>query len=297
MNLKDLEYFNEICMSESFTKAAQNLFITQPTITNSINRLETELNTKIFIRSSFNSQVKLTNAGKILKIHSENILNELNNLKKNLDKLETKEITFGTPPLINTYFLPKITETLLENKIFRHMKFVEEGSSSLIDMIIENKLDLAIIAYLEKIDKLNNFNLEILKHDKFKFCIGKNHELNNKAKISFKDLDNRTFIVLKETYLDNTLLHKMLKEKNINAKKIINADSVEIAKSLIASGTGIGIMFNLAIEDISDLIELQLPEDKFLTVALAYNKNHILRPCEQKLYNIILSKKALETIL
>ena len=64
MNIKDIEYFNELITTKNFSIVAQNFNVSQPTITMAIKRLEEEFNTKFFIRNKSHKELNVTDTGK-----------------------------------------------------------------------------------------------------------------------------------------------------------------------------------------------------------------------------------------
>src|SRR5690554_4268503 len=103
MELKDLRYFMEVVDYGSFTKAAVNTYISQPTLSKSIKKLEADLNVELFERST--RKLVLTDAGEIVYKQAAKILGstkELHTLLDDLMNLPTGTIKIGIPPLIGT---------------------------------------------------------------------------------------------------------------------------------------------------------------------------------------------------
>ncbi|PTI84170.1 LysR family transcriptional regulator, partial [Mammaliicoccus vitulinus] len=109
MEIKQMQYFIEVAKFKSMTKASENLYITQPTISNSIKLLEEELSVELFDRSK--RQIVLTDAGKVfykickdfLKMY-ENIPVELNNLLE----IEEGHVRIGIPTIMNVNRFTKL---------------------------------------------------------------------------------------------------------------------------------------------------------------------------------------------
>lgn len=289
MNTRDLEYFNCVCKNKNFTKAAKELFTSQPSITNAINRLETELNSKIIIRNKFNKEIQLTESGELLKKHAKNIFNEFEEMLYEIKKLEDKKIRLGVPPIIGAYFFPTFVEALINKGLFEKIEFIEEGSLKLAELLSIGKIDIALIGSLEPLDS-DQIDSTILNKDIFRVCLSENHPLANKTIIDFKELDNEVFIALGGSYLHSKVLENLLESNSITPKKIYHTENIQTAKSLIVSGIGIGIMVNMAVKQMPNLkIVPLIPNIEFI-ISVAFKKEHYLSTKEKEIVSTIRDK-------
>lgn len=108
MDIKHLQYFIEVTNFNSFTRAADHLFITQPTISKMIKNLETELGVELFDRSR--KQLILTDAGRVVLEQAKLIDKAFHNLETEMDNLlglKKGHIRIGLPPIIDASFFPE----------------------------------------------------------------------------------------------------------------------------------------------------------------------------------------------
>lgn len=108
MQLRSLEIFVTVVEKNGFTKAAENLYVGQPTISKTIRKLEQELNVTLFDRSS--KKIQLTDEGKALYQKSKDILGEVYSIPDCLNELSSVirgEVKVGIPQIIGTIFFPK----------------------------------------------------------------------------------------------------------------------------------------------------------------------------------------------
>lgn len=288
MNIRDLEYFNSVCKSKNFTKAAKELFISQPAITNAINRLELELKSKLIDRNQFSKEITLTKAGEIVRKHSKKIFNEIDEMNLEISKIKDKKIKFGIPPMIGAYFFPLFIGELMKKNLEDDIEFVEAGSLKMNKYIEEGKVDIAIVGSLNEI---NNENIEstLLKVDKFKICVGKKHKLAKKKKLSLADVENEVFIVLGSSYIHGQVIRLLIENNKINPKKIFNSDEIQTAKSLIASDVGIGIMINMAVERMPGIKTIDLEEEMEFYISIVVKKNHYITIKEKEIIDTIIN--------
>lgn len=290
MNLRDLEYFHYLCDTKSFTQTAKKLFVSQPSITMSLHKLEKELNTKLIIRDNSKKQLTLTESGEILKKRVQNIIYQINEAKIEISKINSQKIKLGIPPIIGAYFFPLFINSLVENGFTNNIDFVETGSLKMNDLLLCGKVDIALIGSLSPI---NNENIEsnTLKKDEFMLCVSKKHNLANKCIIDFKELENEQFIVLGNSYIHNNVLESLFIKHNIVPKNIYKTDEIQTAKSLIASNLGVGIMTNMAVKNMPGIKILPLKEKLYFYISIAFKKDHYISETEMEIIDLILSKK------
>lgn len=289
MNTRDLEYFNCVCKNKNFTKAAKELFTSQPSITNAINRLESELNSKIIIRNKFNKEIQLTESGKLLKKHAQNIFNEFEEMLYEIKKLEDKKIRLGVPPIIGAYFFPTFVEELITKGLFEKIEFIEEGSLKLAELLSIGKIDVALIGSLEALDS-KHIDSTILSKDVFSVCLSEKHHLAIKDTLDIKDLNNEVFIALGNSYLHSKVLNNLLANNNLTPKKIYHTENIQTAKSLIVSGIGIGIMVNMSVTQMPHMKIIPLTPNIEFIISVAFKKEHYLSSKEKEIISTIKDK-------
>ena len=141
--------FYAVAKYESFSKAASELYISQPAISYSIKKLEDELNTKLFIR--LNRGIKLTDAGEKLKFYVENALNNLVAAHKELSEGEdnqlTGEVTIGIHSNIGTVLLPKIVKKFSEKYPNTKINIYNSTTKEMKELFKNHQIDILILHY------------------------------------------------------------------------------------------------------------------------------------------------------
>lgn len=289
MNLRDLEYFNCLCKTKNFTETAKLLYVSQPSVTMALHRLEKELNTKLIIRDHSLTKFSLTEAGKILEKHVVNILSELNETKFEISKAAGRKIKLGVPPIIGAYFFPAFMEHLVENGVAENIELVETGSAAMRKLVLADEVDMALIGSLSPI-KSREITADILKTDEFMVCMNKNYVISKKEKLDFKDIVNEKFIVLGDAYIHNEVLKNLFLKNGANLNNFYSTDEIQTAKSLISSGLGIGIMINMAVKNFDTIKRVPLNEPILFYISLVIKKNHYMTLDENKIKNVLLCK-------
>lgn len=292
MNIRDLEYFNSLCTTKSFTKTSRQFYISQPSITMALHRLEKELDTKLIIRDHSRNEILLTKSGEVLENHIKNILLEIKKTKSEIARINGDKIKLGVPPIIGAYYFPLILKDLAKNGLDKCITLVETGSVKIKELLLKGEVDISFIGSITPI-KEETIKSHILTTDEFAICVNKNHTLAKKDTLDFKELSGERFISLGENYVHNYVLKELCRKNNISTSYFYNTDEIQTAKSLIASGLGVGLMVHKAVKDTDAIKTLSLRNPIHFYISLAFKKDHRMVPQEKKIIDIILdsSKK------
>ncbi|GAE25391.1 LysR family regulatory protein CidR [Halalkalibacter wakoensis JCM 9140] len=203
MELKDLRYFIEIVHYGSFTKAAANTYISQPTLSKSLKKLETELKVELFDRST--RKLKLTDAGEIVYKQGVKIIGattELSTLLDDLIHLPTGNIKIGIPPLIGTLIFPAIAKNFGKTYPEVTLELVELGTKRIEHLVEEGQVDVGIIVLpVEN----SNFNILPFFKEEFMLYTYANHNLAKEESVNIKQLEKESFILFNREFA----LHKL----------------------------------------------------------------------------------------
>ncbi|MDS0524659.1 LysR family transcriptional regulator [Clostridium sp. SHJSY1] len=290
MNLKDLEYFHYLCKFKNFTRTAEKLYVSQPSVTMALKRLEKELNTELVIRNNSDKKISLTESGQILEKHTSNVLGEIKELKVEIARINGSNIRFGVPPMIGAYFFPSIMEEIVKEGFANNIELIETGSLAMIEKLLSNDADMALVGSLSPMDD-SEIDAITLKVDNFFVCVNRNHKFANREELDFKELLNEQFIVLGNEYIHNEVLKKLCYQHNVDMKKFYYTEEIQTAKSLISSGLGIGIMIDMAVKDMQTIKKIKLTKPIKFYISLAIKKGHYTTEIEEKIKSLIVRLK------
>ena len=242
INLNLLKYFYEVVKEKNITKAAKNLYVTQPAITRAIKELEKNLNTKLLKRNQ--KGVLPTKEGVILYNPIENIFKEIDITKEKLKKSNDKnELYIGTTT--SNIFTP-IANILKEfQKEYPNIKvhIIFEKLNILEEMIKTNKIDILIknsnetIKDFIKYDEIKVTNYFIALKEDYKELIDK--------KIDIKTLlKNYPIVTITNSSPGRINFDNFLKSKNIKYKPNYEFNSYDLCKKIVDAGIGIGLSNN-----------------------------------------------------
>lgn len=240
MELRNLEYFLEVARTKSFTKAAQNLFLTQPTISRMIKNLEDELEVELFDR--LGKGVELTDAGQAILLQTQNIVNSVRALSTDLSdvmQLKKGQIHIGLPPMIGASFFPQVVGEF--QKIYPRIKvhLWEYGAKKVEDDVAAGKLEIGVtlLPVLEDIFQWFSF-----VKDKLSVVVHPSHRLAGKGPVTLADLVEDDFILFQEDFL----LHERIINECVRAgfqpKIAFKSSQWDFISEMVAANLGVALL-------------------------------------------------------
>lgn len=234
MTLNQLKYFCTACRTHSITKAAEELFVTQPTISIAIKDLEAEFNIILFTRNG--NHLELTSAGetffekaKALLNHSAEMQNEFLELGNRVPVLK-----IGIPPMFSTIFFPEVlTAFELENPSIQ-TELDEFGSMRACDLVQDEKLDLAIVN-MEQFN-IDKFESCILAKEQLMYVVSKKHPMAKKKCMEIEDFSNENLLMFNMDSVQNELLKNRFDQLKLNPRIIMRSSQLYTTLKFIDNG-------------------------------------------------------------
>ncbi|MCI5996919.1 MAG: selenium metabolism-associated LysR family transcriptional regulator [Peptoniphilaceae bacterium] len=280
MDFKQLETFIMIVKTKSFTKAADVLYITQPSVTNHIQALEAELNTSLFVRTR--RSVSLTQAGSIVYKHALNIMSTYEEIVKDLDIYSqnlkgTLNICVSSVP--RKIILPNIIEKF--SKTFSDISFniTNDDSRTVIDSILVGETDFGIVGL--KISNPKLIYTQIMD-DHIVYVVNKDlyPNLNNYSSITVDELRQDKIILREIGSGTRQIVEDELKKKNsldVISNSVATIQDTNTILDLVAKGVGTGFISQrmLSLSKFKDEVKILNIKDLSLNrkFYFIYNKN------------------------
>jgi LysR family hydrogen peroxide-inducible transcriptional activator len=196
MELDQLRYFLRVAERRNFTRAAEDLLISQPALSRSIQRLEEELGQPVFERQT--RTLQLTEAGLLLQARAQQVLTIIDDTKAQItDDGETGRIRVGAIPTIAPYFLPQVLKRF-SNQYPKATLIVNENTTDqLLKSCIQGEVDVAVVALpvaARHLEVAELFEEELL------LVMPPDHELAGREKIGLRDVKPYPFVLLDEAH-------------------------------------------------------------------------------------------------
>lgn len=245
MNLRDLKYLVAVAEHRHFGRAAEACFVSQPTLSTQLKKLEEELNVTLIERN--NRQVMLTPVGERIVAQAQRVLREVNQLV-NLAEQDADpfggDFRLGMIPTVAPYLLPKILAPM--RKALPKLKIqLTEGQTSVITrMLKEGDLDAIILAL-----PLNNEQIieRTLYREPFYFAVSKEHAKARRKSVTLDDLDGEQVLLLEDGHCLRDQALDVCNSHNAVENTNFRATSLETLRQMVAADVGITLMPELAI--------------------------------------------------
>ncbi|OIK16473.1 LysR family transcriptional regulator [Bacillus sp. MUM 116] len=240
MDIKHLQYFIEVTNFNSFSRAADHLFITQPTISKMIKNLEIELGVELFDRSR--KQLTLTDAGRVILEQAKLIDKAFSNLETELDNLlglKKGHIRIGLPPIFDAGIFLKIVGSFHEKYPGITFQLVEDGSKKIEEDVANNLLDVGIIVLPTKNELFDHFSF---MEEDLNLLLHPSHPFANRAEVELAELNNEEFILFNKDFALNDRIILSCNSVGFNPHIISESSQRSFIEEMVANKLGISLL-------------------------------------------------------
>lgn len=247
MNLRDLKYIIAVAETHHFGKAAERCFVSQPTLSGQIKKLEEELGVSIFERT--NRSVEITPVGQEIVHHARQIMEQADAIQQlaqaHQDPL-AGPLRVGAIPTLSPYLMPLILVPL--KKQLPQMKLVlsEELTDTLLERLRNHEIDAALLATPVEEPDLDSLSLF---DEPFWVAYPRKHPFYAKDRITQRDLDGENVLLLAEGHCLAKQAMEVchLKERQAQGEMAdLRASSLETLIQLVGAGFGVTLVPALA---------------------------------------------------
>ena len=295
MNLKQLEAFVHVAEGGSFSKAAKELFLTQPTVSAHISSLEKELNVRLFIRNT--KEVNLSDDGRELYKYAKQMIDLQKKIEERFSaKKEAGKhcISIAASSIPAQYLLPKVLMRFNEKFPDEQLKIIESDSSEVVTKVVDHMVDVGFTGTV-----LEKKHCKYLAFYKDELVIvtpatEKYIALKKDASDDISWIKNEAFIMREEGSGTRKEAEKQLQNAGIsveNLNVIASIGNQEAIKKSVRQGMGISVMSRLAAEDeieAGKLLIFPIPGAfEGRDINLVYNKNYELSRSAERFIRVV----------
>jgi len=247
MKLDQLRTFQKVALTGSFTKAARELFLTQPAVSQQIKALENSYGIRLFNRNG--KTIELTNEGKALYSKMNVLLNELKDIEKLFEDLSERDIgsiDIASTAIFSTYFLPRAMGRFNKRYQGIELELYTGNSHKVITKLLEGGADFGFGGVVKPEPDIQ---YTMIHQEPFVFVAGAEHPLAERARISVEDLKPFPFIWREHGTLIRRKMEEMLGGNQATAifNNVIEVQNVETVKRLVEEGYGVTIIPKIAV--------------------------------------------------
>ncbi|WP_239614300.1 LysR family transcriptional regulator [Cohnella mopanensis] len=240
MDIRHLQIISEIVRSNSFTKAADALHLTQPTISKTIKNLELELNAELFKRDR--KQVVLTETGRTLFEYSGPILRMFDNMQAEINDLaylKKGSIRIGMPPMAGARFFPAVIKSFQDRYPGISITLVEDGARKIEENIAEGLLDAGVVLW--PVDEGIFDSFQLVK-ERMNVILHPEHPLASRNEIELADLALESFILFNNEFALHARIINECKEKGFDPHIVYESSQWDFIGEMVAERLGISML-------------------------------------------------------
>jgi DNA-binding transcriptional LysR family regulator len=250
MEVHQLAYFESVSRHLHFTRAADELNVAQPSVSQQIRKLETELGTPLFHRMK--RRVALTEAGQRFLPHARAVLQQLEEARvevQELTGLRKGSLAVGAPPSVGTHLFPRALAAFSQKHPGIGLSFREGGSRTLVNLLEQGQLDLAVV-----IQPIRHPALETmpLLEEELLLAVPQGHALaGRQARVPLGELREEAFVMLREgayDLRDQTLA--ACRKVGFEPRVVLDGCEMDSVLRFVAAGIGVAILPAMVLSDV-----------------------------------------------
>ena len=279
MDFKQIEQFIAIINSGSFSRAAENLYMSQPSLSKQIKSLEIELGVDLFDRTT--KGASLTEAGELFLAFAQKVRKEQNKFIDSLGvctESTVSTIRLGALPIVAlpTYRFSSLIANFQESHFQYTVEYIETDQHNLISMLKSNRIELAIGRPGDENDK--DLDILPLLTDELVAVVSKDHALATKKVVALEELSREKFILLGYQSALNAQCINAFKAINLSPKIIHTNTRHKIVLEMVSKNIGISILPKNMVDSNPQLKTLKLKHPIYSTVAMVRMKSKECSP-------------------
>lgn len=246
MNLRALRYFITLADTRHFSKAAAACFVSQPTLSTQIRKLEEELGVQLVERAP--RRVMLTPIGEDIASRARNVLRDIDELRmlcKRSRDPAAGTLRIGIFPTLAPYLLPHVITAVRQQFPQLNLQLFEEKTDDVLCMLRQGQIDAGLLALPIDDDSLQAYELF---EEPFVLAMPDDHELIGKKQITLDDLHNHELLLLEDGHCLRDQALEVCKRVGAHERVDFHATSMETLRQMVAMGAGMTLMPTLAIQ-------------------------------------------------
>ena len=244
MLLVHIEGFLEVARLNSVSRAAETLYVTQPTLTARLHALERELGERLFVRARHG--MRLTDAGRAFMPYAERAVRALREGRRAIDELETGhagQLQLAAAPAVSTYILPAV----LENFVAAHPRVevaVKTGhSEDVLRMVLSDQAQVGLGRALRHPDVV----LQPFYEEELVLVVAPDHPFGRQGKATMAELGSEQPIMFDRTSSYYEITHAAFLAAGVSLRGMMELDNIEAAKKMVERALGVALLPRTAV--------------------------------------------------
>ena len=245
MDIGQLDAFLQVAAHRSFSRAAESLQLTQPSVTARIQALERDLGEALFERNG--RGVTLTEVGTVFLPHAQRVIKALHDGRdavQSLRQLELGTLRLGAAPTISTYVLPELLKEFRQRYPGLEVSVRTEHSEQIVQMVIEDEVQIGLERTISHADVVT----VPLYRDEVVLVASPKHEFAERGVVTIEEVGQRRLLMFSRGSSYYTLVDNALRQAGILVSPLMELDNMEATKKMVEKGLGIAILPMVSVE-------------------------------------------------
>lgn len=270
MKISQMRYFQTVCKYSSITKAAEELYVSQPAISFCIKELEEEFQVKLFHRR--NNRLQLTVEGAYFLDKVNYILQSVDTLSSQMKDLgnNRNHIKIAVPALISTFLFPSMFNAYQKKHPNVEIEMLETGSMHVRKLVDANSVDLGIT--IEDSAVSESYNTIPLVETEMVFCVSRDHPLASRESLSFEDLHSERIILFKADSYQNIFIKRAFATAGVEPNISLYSSQLYTIKKFLSYGNVGAFLYKQVAEMEDDLVCIPMENKILQKIVLIWTK-------------------------
>lgn len=275
MEIHQLRYFLAVAQTGSFTAAAHICYVSQPSLSAQIAKLEDELGGPLIERTR--QGARLTERGNLFRPRAAEVLRQLESVRNEvaqLDGLVRGSVTLGCMPTTGAYLLPPLLNAFRKANPHIFISLREESSPQLARLLREGDAELAI---LDEAGLGVSLRSEMLFNEPLLIALPKQHKFAGRRRMALKSLANEPLILMKSGHGFRKIVLDALVRSGVEANVAYESGEIETVQALVEAGLGVSLVPRVVKRPGLAYVEI-LPPTPSRTLHIAWREESVLSP-------------------
>ncbi|RXZ80287.1 LysR family transcriptional regulator [Paenibacillaceae bacterium] len=244
MNIENIEAFVYVIHYGNFNKAAEALYVTQPSVTSRIQSLERELDCQLFIRNG--KKIVITDKGKHFLPYAQHLLQTYQKAKLKLQEKKAlpNEIRIGCTLSASNYMIPKVIMEVRRRYPELQFRVITASTEEILKKLLNKEIDFG---FVRRITHPNIHSVKI-HEDPIRLFGYEGHPFVGREDIPLEELGKQSLVFFECGSLDWMRIHRMFESLDSPPRLEYQVDNMETAKKLVLDGAGICFLPTLYVE-------------------------------------------------
>ena len=246
MEVHQLRYFVAVADEGSFSRAAAREHVAQPSLSQQIQKLEAEMDQRLFDRLP--RSVVVTEAGKCLLEYARKILAEIADARRCVDELKREvvgRLAVGAIPTIAPYVLPALIEKFQRRYPKVTLEIFEDTTERLVRRMEDGEVDIALVSTCDESPALERHSLG---KEALLVLLPKGHQLAKKKMIKWSDLKSQKFLLLHDMHCLSAQVYQFLAAHHLRPELTVRGAQLGTIARMVAAGMGVTLVPQMMIE-------------------------------------------------